>query len=172
MPIASEESPADPQPEPKEVQGDATTEEVLEPPPQLFHPLNWEILALLMPASVFGVLARLGLVSLTSYNGESIFPLAYVQGVGCLVMGFCLALKVPISEWCVSSVPEPWRFLSAERSSQPATPPFTLRSRPVSIFLSARYYPPLTSHRLLWVPDNLLQLAIRRIWFLDKLFRC
>jgi CrcB protein len=83
-------------------QGDATPEEVIEPPPQLFHPLSWEILALLMPASVFGALARLGLDALTSYDGESIFPLAYVQGVGCLVMGFCLALKVPISKWCVS----------------------------------------------------------------------
>lgn len=85
------------------VRKDAAVEEVVEPPPQLFHPLNWEILALLMPASVFGVLARLGLDALTSYDGESIFPLAYVQGVGCLVMGFCLALKVPISKWCVSS---------------------------------------------------------------------
>ena len=83
------------------VQKDGTLEDVVEPPSQMFHPLSWEILALLMPASVFGVLARLGLDALTSYDGESIFPLAYVQGVGCLVMGFCLALKVPISEWCV-----------------------------------------------------------------------
>lgn len=92
------------------VQKGATLEEVVEPPPQLFHPLSWEILALLMPASVFGVLARLGLDALTAYDGQSIFPLAYVQGVGCLVMGFCLALKVPISEWCVSSAPERWRL--------------------------------------------------------------
>jgi len=127
MSIVSKECPIDLRPEPKEVQGDVVLEEVVESPPQLFHPLNWEILALLMPASVFGVLARLGLVGLTSYNGESIFPLAYVQGVGCLVMGFCLALKVPISEWCVSPVPEPWRFLSAECSSEAVTSPFTLR---------------------------------------------
>ena len=92
MSVAPEESPADLRPEPKEAQV------VVEPPLQLFHPLNWEILALLMPASVLGVLARLGLTALTSYAGESIFPLAYVQGVGCLVMGFCLALKSPISE--------------------------------------------------------------------------
>ena len=98
MSIVSEESPTDLRPEPKEIQGDAASEEVVERPPQPFHPLNLEILALLMPTSVFGVLARLGLVGLTSYNGESIFPLAYVQGVGCLVMGFCLALKSPISE--------------------------------------------------------------------------
>jgi len=52
-----------------------------------------------MPAAVFGTLARLGLDALTSYPGESIFPLAYVQGVGCLIMGFCLALKQPISDF-------------------------------------------------------------------------
>jgi len=98
MSVVPKENPADLRTEPKEVQGDATPEEVVESPPQPFHPLNWEILALLMPASVFGVLARLGLVALTSYQGESIFPLAYVQGLGCLVMGYCLALKVPISE--------------------------------------------------------------------------
>jgi CrcB protein len=84
---------------------DGTLEDVVELPPKLFHPLSWEILALLMSASVFGVLARLGLDALTSYEGQSIFPLAYVQGVGCLVMGFCLALKVPISEWYVSPAP-------------------------------------------------------------------
>lgn len=129
MSVVAEESPAaDVGPEANGgAQKDATLEEVVEPPPQLFHPLSWEILALLMPASVFGVLARLGLDALTSYDGESIFPLAYVQGVGCLVMGFCLALKVPISEWCVSSVPERWQAVGDEHSSAPATPPFMSR---------------------------------------------
>ena len=106
---------------------DATVEEVVELPPQLFHPLSWEIIALLMPASVFGVLVRLGLDALTSYDDESIFPLAYVQGVGCLVMGFCLALKVPISEWYVLSALERCQLVHAERSSGPATPPSTSR---------------------------------------------
>lgn len=98
MSVTPEESPANLRPEPKEVQEDATPGAVVELPVQLFHPLHWEILALLMPAAVFGVLARLGLDALASYDGESIFPLAYAQGVGCLVMGFCLALKAPISE--------------------------------------------------------------------------
>lgn len=128
MSVVAEECPAaDVRPGPNGVQKGATLEEAVEPPPQLFHPLNWEILALLMPASVFGVLARLGLDSLTSYDGESIFSLAYVQGVGCLVMGFCLALKVPISEWCVQSTPECWLIVDAERSSGIATPPFMSR---------------------------------------------
>jgi len=98
MSVSSEESTVDLKPEAKGEQEDAAPEEVIEPPLQLFHPLNWEILALLMPASVFGVLARLGLGALASYAGESIFPLAYAQGVGCLIMGFCLALKGPISK--------------------------------------------------------------------------
>lgn len=113
MSAVPEESPAtDVRPEPNEAaHKDATLEDVVEPPPQLFHPLSWEIFALLMPASVFGVLARLGLDALTSYDDESIFPLAYVQGVGCLVMGFCLALKAPISQWYVlqaQNVGERW----------------------------------------------------------------
>ncbi|KAJ7507884.1 CrcB-like protein-domain-containing protein [Mycena galericulata] len=52
-----------------------------------------------MPFSVLGVLARLGLTALATYNGQSIFPLAYVQATGCLIMGFCLALKEPFSRY-------------------------------------------------------------------------
>lgn len=118
MSVVAEEGPAtDVRPEPNRGIQKVATLEVVEPPPQLFHPLSWEILALLMPASVFGVLARLGLDALTSYDGQSIFPLAYVQGVGCLIMGFCLALKVPISEWCVSSAPDRWWLMDTERLS-------------------------------------------------------
>ncbi|KAJ7095447.1 CrcB-like protein-domain-containing protein [Mycena belliarum] len=52
-----------------------------------------------MPFSVFGVLARLGLSALATYSGQSIFPLAYAQATGCLIMGFCLALKEPFSRY-------------------------------------------------------------------------
>ncbi|WFD24511.1 hypothetical protein MEQU1_003213 [Malassezia equina] len=38
--------------------------------------------------SVWGTLARLGLVGLTSYDGQSITPLVWAQAVGCLVMGW------------------------------------------------------------------------------------
>jgi len=64
-------------------------------PSNVYHPLSVPVLALLMPASILGVLARLGLQALTTYDGRSIFPLAYVQATGCLVMGFGLALKEP-----------------------------------------------------------------------------
>ena len=62
-----------------------------------FHPFSLGVIAPLMPASVFGVLARLGLDALATYDGRSVFPLAYPQALGCLIMGICLPLKDPIS---------------------------------------------------------------------------
>jgi CrcB protein len=63
---------------------------------QIYHPLSLHVLALLAPASILGLLARLGLLALTTYDGQSIFPLAYVQSVGCLLMGIGIGLKEPI----------------------------------------------------------------------------
>lgn len=65
-------------------------------PAKLFHAYSHHVLALLVPFSIFGVLARLGLQALATYNGQSIFPLSYPQALGCLVMGFVLHLKEPI----------------------------------------------------------------------------
>jgi fluoride exporter len=62
-------------------------------PSKVYHPFSLPVLALLAPASMFGVLARLGLLALMTYDGRSIFPLAYVQAGGCLIMGFGLGLK-------------------------------------------------------------------------------
>ena len=62
-----------------------------------YHPFSLSMIAPLMPASVFGLLARLGLDALTIYDGSSIFPLAYPQALGCLIMGICLPLKDPVS---------------------------------------------------------------------------
>ena len=65
---------------------------------KIYEPLSFPVIALLMAPAVFGVLARLGLVALATYNGESVFPLAYVQALGCLIMGFCLRLKEPLGQ--------------------------------------------------------------------------
>lgn len=65
---------------------------------KIYGPLSFPVIALLMAPAVFGVLARLGLVALATYNGESVFPLAYVQALGCLIMGFCLRLKEPLGQ--------------------------------------------------------------------------
>ncbi|KAG0709703.1 CrcB-like protein-domain-containing protein [Suillus ampliporus] len=69
------------------------------PPAKIYRPLSIHVLALLMPASIFGVLARLGLQALVTYNGQSIFPLAYVQATGCFIMGIGLKMKVPFGNF-------------------------------------------------------------------------
>ncbi|KAF9485297.1 hypothetical protein BDN70DRAFT_871320 [Pholiota conissans] len=66
------------------------------PPSKIYPPLSFPVLALLAPASILGLLVRLGLVALMSYDGHSVFPLAYAQAVGCLVMGIGVRLKEPI----------------------------------------------------------------------------
>jgi len=63
------------------------------PTSKVYDPISLPVLALLMPASIFGVLARLGLQALVTYDGRSIFPLAYVQATGCFIMGVGLGLK-------------------------------------------------------------------------------
>lgn len=69
------------------------------PPVKIYRPLSIHVVALLMPASIFGVLARLGLQALTTYSGESIFPLAYVQATGCFIMGVGLRMKAPFGNF-------------------------------------------------------------------------
>ena len=70
----------------------------IHPKCKIYQPLSIPVIALLIPSSILGVLARLGLLAMTSYDGESIFPLAYVQALGCLIMGFGLRLKEPIAQ--------------------------------------------------------------------------
>ncbi|OCH92943.1 hypothetical protein OBBRIDRAFT_824445 [Obba rivulosa] len=69
------------------------------PKSKVYHPLSFPVLMLLAPASIFGVLARLGLQALVDYDGHSIFPLAWIQATGCLVMGFCLEFKEPLGQF-------------------------------------------------------------------------
>lgn len=73
--------------------GEAEEGASIGPPPKTYAPFSLEVLTSLMGTSVFGVLARLGLLGLSTYDGRAIFPLAWVQAAGCLVMGFCLGLK-------------------------------------------------------------------------------
>lgn len=48
------------------------------------------ILGLLAFASIWGTLAREGLVALNTYAGQSITPLVWAQAVGCLIMGLAI----------------------------------------------------------------------------------
>ncbi|KAJ2955684.1 hypothetical protein NQZ79_g8348 [Umbelopsis isabellina] len=45
------------------------------------------IFAILIPVSILGMLIRLGLSLLESYAGAPVFALAYVQFIGCVIMG-------------------------------------------------------------------------------------
>ncbi|GJJ07616.1 hypothetical protein Clacol_001820 [Clathrus columnatus] len=72
------------------------------PPPSpsvIYHTFSIHILSLLMAFSVLGTLARLGLRALATYPNQSIFPLAWVQAVGCLVMGFALGIREPLTKF-------------------------------------------------------------------------
>ncbi|KAF8681273.1 CrcB domain protein [Rhizoctonia solani] len=68
-------------------------------PSRSYHPLSWPVLTLLALPSVLGVLARLGIHSLTTYDGDSVFALAWVQGMGCFVMGLALGKRQTISDF-------------------------------------------------------------------------
>ncbi|KAK7691059.1 hypothetical protein QCA50_006162 [Cerrena zonata] len=79
----------------------ATAEYPLEklPAAKIYHPLSPHVIALLMPASIFGVLARLGIQALVGYEGKSAFPLAWVQAMGCFIMGFGVGIKDPLGQF-------------------------------------------------------------------------
>jgi hypothetical protein len=66
-----------------------------------YPPFSFHVLGLLAPASIFGLLARLGLSSLMTFQGASVFPLAWVQALGCLVMGLAFGLREPITKLSV-----------------------------------------------------------------------
>ena len=87
------------------------TQSVVDRPSLQPQPFALSVLALLIPASILGVLARLGLLALCTYDGSSIFPLAYVQAVGCLIMGIALGLKESFGTLSVSDQ----RFFDRER---------------------------------------------------------
>jgi len=65
---------------------------------KVYRPYDLPVLLILAPFSIFGVLARLGLVALASFDGASVFPLLYAQALGCLVMGIALSLKEPLGK--------------------------------------------------------------------------
>lgn len=70
-----------------------TDEKKPAPLPLVYAPFSIQVLASLAAPSVFGALARLGLLSITTYDGRAVFPLVWVQATGCFIMGFALGLK-------------------------------------------------------------------------------
>jgi len=59
------------------------------------------VLGLLACSALWGTLARLGLSALNSYDGHSIAPVIWAQGVGCFVMGWALGNRGEIESRCV-----------------------------------------------------------------------
>ncbi|CAO1622402.1 unnamed protein product [Parajaminaea phylloscopi] len=57
------------------------------------------VLGLLIDASIWGTLAREGLIALNTYDGRSIQPVIWAQAVGCLVMGWTVANKATLEGW-------------------------------------------------------------------------
>jgi hypothetical protein len=66
--------------------------------PSYASPTSFEALTLLIPGTVLGLLARLGIEHLGRYSNAAIFSLAWVQGLGCLAMGAALGQKVPLTK--------------------------------------------------------------------------
>lgn len=65
---------------------------------KVYGPYDLPILLILAPASILGVLCRLGLQALTTFDGSSVFALGYVNAFGCLIMGFGLSMKGPLGQ--------------------------------------------------------------------------
>ncbi|GHJ85706.1 hypothetical protein NliqN6_2108 [Naganishia liquefaciens] len=53
----------------------------------------------LIPMAFFGVLIRLGFEALGDYEGRTVYPVLWAQGVGCAIMGTSLSLKSEIHEF-------------------------------------------------------------------------
>ncbi|KAF8607940.1 hypothetical protein BDV93DRAFT_467595 [Ceratobasidium sp. AG-I] len=69
------------------------------PPSRTYHPFSWNVVSLLAFPAVLGVLARLGLQSLATYDGRTVFALAWVQGMGCFIMGLTVGKRELITSF-------------------------------------------------------------------------
>lgn len=66
--------------------------------PSYASPTSFEALTLLIPGTILGLLARLGIKHLDSYPNAAVFSLAWVQGLGCLAMGAALGQKTTLTK--------------------------------------------------------------------------
>lgn len=60
---------------------------------------HFSILGLLSFSSIWGVLAREGLIALNTYDGMSVSATIWPQAVGCLIIGYVVANRVLLERW-------------------------------------------------------------------------
>ena len=109
----------------------------IERSPTKYSPFSLHTIAILAPFSILGLLARLGLEALATYDRQSIFPLAYAQGAGCLVMGAALQWKDPLMSMYVAVGFTLWHELTQVLVIRRCI----LESRRVSVAV-LRHFPP------------------------------
>lgn len=63
--------------------------------------LTWSTYSLLVFATIWGVLARLGLLWIGSFARGQVFALVWAQAVGCVVMGIVTERKKGLERVCV-----------------------------------------------------------------------
>ena len=95
MSASSQETPIELEVEPDLAQGTPTSASNR---PSYASPTSFEALTSLIPGTILGLLARLGIEHLDSYPNAAIFSLAWVQGLGCLAMGAALGQKVTLTK--------------------------------------------------------------------------
>lgn len=72
------------------------------PPLPVYHKLSIHILSVLIPASIFGTLGRLGLDALMGYDGHPVFPVIYAQSLGSFVIGVMIGIREQVARLSVS----------------------------------------------------------------------
>ncbi|KAK4050954.1 hypothetical protein OIV83_003083 [Microbotryomycetes sp. JL201] len=66
---------------------------VQHPPPRQDQAVTAATMSLLVFATIWGVLARLGLEWIGSFGQSEVFPLVWAQIIGCLIMGLVVEKK-------------------------------------------------------------------------------
>jgi hypothetical protein len=110
------------------------------------HP-QASVFSLLIFATIWGVLARLGLIWVGGFGDREVFALILAQAVGCLVMGFVVERKKGIEKMCVAPFP-PFSFSFFLRADE----------------ILARQLPSVLRHVrdwVLWVADDVVEYVAR-----------
>jgi hypothetical protein len=87
---------------PLDIGDERDVESISQPTAQRPQPFSVETISLLIPFTIIGLLTRLGIRSLTTYDGAAVFNLALVQALGCLAIGIAVGCKAAIHRLSVT----------------------------------------------------------------------